>query len=69
MVAERMRKAVENLEIVTNGLIIDVTISVGVTYYHTLTEKKEKSEIISEADHALYKSKNKGRNKTCIHNT
>ena len=69
MVAERMRKAVENLEIVTNGLSIDVTISIGVTYYHTLTDKKEKSEIISEADHALYRSKDKGRNKTCIHNT
>ena len=68
MVAERIRKAVENLEIVTNGLSIDVTISIGVTCHHTLTDKKDKSEIISEADKALYKSKNKGRNKTCVHN-
>lgn len=62
MVAERIRKAVENLEITTNGLNLDVTISIGVTCYHPLTVKKDKSEIISEADNALYKSKNKGRN-------
>jgi diguanylate cyclase (GGDEF)-like protein len=68
LAAERMRKAVENLEIATNGLNIDVTISIGVTCYQTLTDKKDKSEIISEADKALYRSKSKGRNKTCVHN-
>ena len=62
MVAERIRKAVENLEIATNGLNIDVTISIGVKCYRPLTDKKDKSEIISEVDNALYKSKNKGRN-------
>jgi diguanylate cyclase (GGDEF)-like protein len=68
MAAERMRKAVEDLEIATNGIDIDVSISIGVTCYHTLADKKDKSEIISEADKALYKSKKKGRNKTCLHN-
>ena len=56
MVAVRIRKAVENLEIATNGLNIDVTINIGVTCYRPLTDKKDKSEIISEADNALYKS-------------
>ena len=69
MVAVRIRKAVENLEIATNGLNIDVTINIGMTCYRPLTDKKDKSEIISGADNALYKSKNKGRNKTCIYNT
>jgi len=69
MAAERMRKAVENLEIAANDLSIDVTVSIGVTCYHPLSDNKDKHNIISEADDALYKSKNKGRNKTCIFNT
>ena len=67
MVAERIRKAVENLKIAASGLNFDVTISIGVTCYRPLTDKKDKSEIISEADKALYKSKTEGRNKTCFH--
>ena len=62
MTAERLRKAVEQLEIETNGCRIDVTVSVGVTCYHPSIDTIEKSEILSEADNALYNSKNKGRN-------
>ena len=62
------RKAIEQLEIDTNGCRIDVTVSVGVTCYHPSTDKKEKSEILAEADNALYNSKNKGRNMISIHN-
>ena len=68
IVAERLRKAVEHLEIVSNGCNIDVTVSVGVTCYHESANKIEKAEIISEADNALYNSKNKGRNIISIHN-
>jgi diguanylate cyclase (GGDEF)-like protein len=68
MAAERMRKAVEDLKIAAKGIDIDVTISIGVTCYHTLTDNKDKSEIISEADKALYRSKSKGRNKTSVYN-
>ena len=66
--AERLRKAVEQLEIETNGCRIDVTVSVGVTCYHPTIDKIEKSEILSEADNALYNSKNKGRNMISVHN-
>jgi diguanylate cyclase (GGDEF)-like protein len=65
--AERLRKAVEQLEIETNGCRIDVTVSVGVTCYHPSIDTIEKSEILSEADNALYNSKNKGRNMISVH--
>ena len=68
MVAERLRKTVELLKITVNDFCIPTTISVGVTCYLVSPEKKEKSEIISEADNALYNSKNTGRNKTSIYN-
>jgi diguanylate cyclase (GGDEF)-like protein len=66
--AERMRKAIEQLEIDSKGWSIDVTVSVGATCYHPTIDKIEKSEIISEADNALYNSKNKGRNMISVHN-
>jgi len=65
--AQRLRKAVEQLEIDTKCCRIDVTASVGVTCYHPTVDKIEKSEFLSEADNALYNSKNKGRNKISIH--
>ncbi len=65
--AERLRKAVEQLEIETNGCRIDVTVSVGVTCYHPSIDTIEKSEILSEADNALYNSKNKGRNMISVY--
>jgi diguanylate cyclase (GGDEF)-like protein len=68
ILAERLRKAIEQLEIDTNGCRVDVTVSVGVTCYHPSTAKIEKSEIFTQADNALYKSKNKGRNMISIHN-
>jgi diguanylate cyclase (GGDEF)-like protein len=67
-VAERLRKTVERLKITANDSRIETTISVGVTSYLVSPRKKEKSEIISEADNALYTSKNTGRNKTSIYN-
>ncbi len=66
VVAERLRRAVELLEITANGRNFGVTISVGVTCYQISTGTKEKSEIIAAADNALYNSKNTGRNKISI---
>ena len=65
--AQRLRMAVEQLEIDTKSCRIDVTASVGVTCYHPTIDKIEKSEFLSEADNALYHSKNKGGNMICIH--
>ena len=62
MVAERLRKAVENKKIDISKLIpteknINVTISLGVSQY------KCESSFIENADKALYKAKESGRNK------
>jgi diguanylate cyclase (GGDEF)-like protein len=66
IVAERLRKSVELLKITANDLDINVTISVGMTCHTVSQGKKEKSEIIAEADSALYNSKKTGRNKLSI---
>lgn len=70
MVAERLRKAVENTKVdiskanpeVQNP--INVTISLGVAAY----DKKDYEKIlIRNADTALYEAKNSGRNKVCCY--
>jgi diguanylate cyclase (GGDEF)-like protein len=61
-----LRKSVELLKITANDLSINVTISVGMTCHIVSQGKKEKSEIIAEADNALYNSKKTGRNKLSI---
>lgn len=68
IVAERLRKTVEGLPITANNRSINVTISVGLTSYIAAQGKKEMSDIISEADNALYHAKNTGRNKISAHN-
>jgi len=68
LAAERLRKAVEHLEIEANGRRIEATISVGATCYHISVGNKNKSEVLSAADSALYNSKNTGRNKISIVN-
>jgi diguanylate cyclase (GGDEF)-like protein len=65
--AERLRMAVEQLELDTKSCRIDLTVSVGLTCYHPTIDKMEKSEFLSEADNALDNSKNKGGNMICIH--
>ena len=68
LAAERLRKAVENLEIEANGCRVYTTISVGASCYHISIGDKYKSDLISAADSALYNSKNTGRNKICVVN-
>lgn len=68
LAAERIRKAVEHLEIEANGRRIDATISVGATCYHVSVGNRNKSEVLSAADDALYNSKNTGRNRISIVN-
>jgi diguanylate cyclase (GGDEF)-like protein len=68
VVAERLRRAVERLEIVANGQRIKITVSVGVTSYDIALGNKEKSEILAAADKALYNSKGAGRNRISVVN-
>jgi len=60
ILAERIRKAVESLVIEFDDRIIPVTISLGVAEYDESVPRHE--NLISRADEALYKSKERGRN-------
>lgn len=64
IIAERLRKAVERLQItLPDGQIIPVTISIG------FTERMDGDtvrSIIERADQALYNAKQNGRNRACL---
>ena len=66
VLAERLRVAVEKLEIQTDSEMIKVTISLGVTEYRAEKGRKSMAEVIGTADKALYNSKGTGRNKLSI---
>jgi diguanylate cyclase (GGDEF)-like protein len=63
VLAERLRKLVEDLEFPTEDTLIKVTISLGVTTFDPSAGKKTREELIAAADRALYNSKGTGRNK------
>lgn len=64
-IAERIRKAVELHPFkLTNGRIIFVTISVGVSHFPSISTNE--NELVELADEALYLSKDSGRNKVSI---
>jgi len=62
VVAERLRRDIENLEAVVDGIRIRVTISVGYTSYDYNSTLRDKGAIIGMADKALYIAKQSGRN-------
>lgn len=63
ILAERIRRAIENLEILAQGIKIKVTVSLGVTGYKQGASIAEKADTLALADKALYISKQSGRNK------
>jgi len=64
VVAERCRRAVEQMTIQAGNHTIRATISLGATTYSPGIQVKDKTELIQAADRALYNSKKTGRNKT-----
>lgn len=58
VVAERMREAIAKSAIETEGVRLNVTISIGVASGHETLE-----ELIRHADRALYRAKEQGRNR------
>lgn len=64
MVAERIRKNVENMSIaLADGTILQVTISIGIA---ERINADTVSSIIERADKALYYAKENGRNRACM---
>lgn len=64
-VAERIRKAIESLDIQFEARRIPVTLSIGACTVRPDKTADEES-LMRNADHALYEAKNGGRNRTCI---
>lgn len=65
MVAEKIRKSVENLKV--DGINHPITISIGLSIYPNHSRFKE--DLVEKADQALYYSKETGRNKTSLWNS
>lgn len=59
--AERLRKAIEESEVITQGGKLKVTVSIGLSSFPD--DAKDKSLLIERADKALYKAKKGGRNR------
>ncbi|MBU0729019.1 MAG: sensor domain-containing diguanylate cyclase [Proteobacteria bacterium] len=60
LMAERIRNAIEEMTVRHEGQTANVTLSLGLTVFPVFSE--EKSTLISQADQALYRAKNLGRN-------
>jgi diguanylate cyclase (GGDEF)-like protein len=62
--SERLRKAVESIPFVLNGVNVKVTISIGLAEYHR--DAQTPLQLIEAADAALYRSKENGRNQITL---
>lgn len=62
IVAERIRRCIEDLEVTHNGRRIPCTVSVGVAALDETIAKPD--DLIEAADQKLYQAKRKGRNRT-----
>jgi diguanylate cyclase (GGDEF)-like protein len=63
ILAERVRRTVEKLEIVHNGRRIPCTMSLGITTLVGGVDKAQPNELIEAADQRLYAAKHAGRNR------
>jgi diguanylate cyclase len=61
-VAERLRKLVESTPMYTDGLVVDMRVSIGVTAMDSCQESSLEP-LLARADKALYEAKRSGRNR------
>lgn len=66
-VAERIRSVIDNYVFEYNGQKLHVTISGGVSIYTRRNLGLSAAKLVDQADKALYKSKNTGRNKVSFY--
>ncbi len=67
IVAENLRKSVENAHLIYDTNTVSYTISLGVTQVD-LSANQNIEEGLKQADKALYEAKATGRNRVCIKN-
>jgi len=65
VIAEKIRKEVENTPIDYNGTVIHVTISIGVCIIEDISGMTV-HDVIEQADKAMYQSKNNGKNRVTV---
>jgi diguanylate cyclase (GGDEF)-like protein len=64
-ISEQVRKEIAKMNFCTlDGVVTQVTVSMGIATFPV--NAKNKSELISKADIALYEAKQTGRNKVCL---
>ncbi|KOY02851.1 sensor domain-containing diguanylate cyclase [Pseudomonas nunensis] len=62
-IAEKIRQHVEKQRYAYNGKELRLTVSIGLT---TLQPDETLHTLLSRADHAMYRAKQAGRNRTCV---
>jgi len=66
MIAERIRRLVENTPVQMGEAQINLTVSMGISNF-PIHRPESKEELVKMADRALYEAKRGGRNKVCIY--
>jgi len=66
ILAERLRRAIENTEIDVEDHRVKVTISIGITTYNLESGHSGKAKFVQSADRGMYLSKESGRNRISI---
>jgi PleD family two-component response regulator len=61
---ERIRRAIADEPFIYEETVLNITISCGVTLYNPPTDVRNTTQILIDADTALYEAKNNGRNQT-----
>lgn len=63
MIAEKIRHQIEQQRYTYEGQALQVTVSIGLA---TLQADDTLHLLLSRADHAMYRAKQTGRNRTCV---
>jgi diguanylate cyclase (GGDEF)-like protein len=66
LASERFRKAIETMETDYQGIILKVTVSLGIACYN-FQENMDETNLLKRADQALYQSKRNGRNQSSFY--
>jgi diguanylate cyclase (GGDEF)-like protein len=64
-IAERLRSAIENTQIRINTDSVNITVSIGISF-SSPRDALSLQELIRQADDAMYKAKDAGRNQVAI---
>ena len=66
-IAQRLRTEIETMEIAFNDKLISATMSFGIAGFWRKNKRATIDDLISQADRAMYRAKETGRNKCCIY--